>query len=290
MDGILAPARVFKNLYSFCKMIGEDPNTLPPTPVPLLDAIPDNTMTEEIKDTGRVRDHETDCTESQDEAPASATQLYHAALVSSSTLDNVLAAFEADEGDSGIIIDRFLIRRNAKVFSSGDQLNATDRYKQRRYRSHSIHSLTERVDALSKLDEDSPGSPAQPSPQTNPGRPGTPDQKANAGRTLLQPEGDKNDEQSESSPDSHVLRDNRLTVVRSPDRHVSLGTLNRCPTFIRRQAQSLLPIRPVSKDKTSLAMLKERGAMSTPQLSSPTPSKRARLQRRIRPQQDTQTF
>jgi hypothetical protein len=101
--------------------------------------------------------------------------------------------------------------------------------------------------------------------------------------TPLRSEAQCEDNQVEGSPDSPVAFVHHILDGQVRHRNVSLDTLNRCPTFVRRHAPSLIP-KALTGQTSSLAMLNERGTMSTPVLSSSTPTKqRARLQRRIKP-------
>ncbi|OCT46116.1 FACT complex subunit pob3 [Cladophialophora carrionii] len=145
-------------------------------------AIPDNALIEDAKDERSVRDPSPDPTDTQVAAPASASQIYHAALLNSRTLDEILAAFEADEPHRGIVVDRILIRRNPKAYLSAEHLDATEQYKRQRYRSASIHSTADGAAHPGVAQDSAPNSAVQPSMQIEPQRPETPDPDANAGR------------------------------------------------------------------------------------------------------------
>jgi hypothetical protein len=61
------------------------------------------------------RDETSDTTVDSIIAPASASQVYHAALLSSSTLDNILAAFENDQRQRRVVVDQILVHRKPKT-------------------------------------------------------------------------------------------------------------------------------------------------------------------------------
>ena len=245
--------------------------------------MPDITHTEEAEDDRRSRARCSESTVSQIEAPASASQLYHATLIDNSTLDNILAAFEADEGTGGIVVDRILIRHGVRDHL---RLDVTDQQKRLRYRNPSTRNISGGADLPRQTYGNPPGSDAQPSPHPRTSEPETPSPET--ARTLVRTQADCNDNlrRNENSPDSNMTCEHGTPNIQSPERHLSLHTLNRCPKFVRRHAQSLLPRRSVSGDKQPLAVLKQKGAKSSPELPSSTPTKpRARLQRRVAPKQ-----
>ncbi|EXJ54104.1 hypothetical protein A1O7_09441 [Cladophialophora yegresii CBS 114405] len=160
-----------------------------------------------------------------------------------------------------------------------------DQYKRQRYRSASIHSTADGVVHHSSAQDSAPDTDVQSSMQIEPHRPETPDSDADAGRLEDPAENENVHQAQQSSPDSHLSHEHH-DADQSPDCHIN-SPLNRCPTFVRRQAQSLLPRRSISAGKQSPTLSKEQGAMtqgamSTPTLpSSPPTRKRARLQRRV---------
>jgi hypothetical protein len=158
-----------------------------------------------------------------------------------------------------------------------------DQYKRQRYRSASIHSTADGV-----VHDNAPNTVAQPPLQIDLPSPETENRNADTRRLEDTVEHEDVHQIPQSSSDSHLL-DEHPSADQTPDGHMNL-TLNRCPTFLRRQAQSLLPRRSISAGKQSLALLKERGAMSTPMLPSSAPTRhRARLQRRARPKPSSPT-
>jgi hypothetical protein len=261
-------------------MLGEHPADTQPNPVALLDTVPDEAVPKETKDERSIRDQSLESTESRIEAPASASQIYHAALLNNRTFDDLLAAFQEDEGNRGIVVDQILVRRNPKTHLSAEWLDAMDRGQ--RYRSLGTHSATEGAVQSAMIHETSSGSPTKSTPQRHPRQPESQEKNVKSSPSSAQANNEDKHREPQDNPDSHTTCEHPGFDAEPRDRTVSLQTLNRCPTFVRRHAQSLLPKRLTSGDKHSLAMLKERGAMSTPVLSSPTPTKqRARLQRKV---------
>lgn len=279
MGGIPSPFNMVESLYTYSlsRVLGNVSDAAGTSLIPQQNTVQSQGTIEETRDDGSVGDQSSNFTDPQLEAPASASQIYHAALLNGSTLDDILAAFEGDQGDRGVVFDRIVIRRGPKAYLSTDQLEAMDRYKQQRYRSLSINS-TNGVAVH-------PGTiPAAPTQVTEPQPSDTATGKAIGARVRVQADCTPADHE-ESSPDFHspCHHHHRPSDCHSPSRNVSSDTVKHCPTFVRRHTQSLLPKRSMSADKTSLSMLRERGAMSTPTLPSSTPTKRAKLQRRVRP-------
>ncbi|KIX97623.1 uncharacterized protein Z520_06401 [Fonsecaea multimorphosa CBS 102226] len=287
-DGLFAPVRIFGSLYALARMIGEDPNALQsgPFPQPNADTIRD--VDDRSKDEGSVEDQGTGSSNSTLEAPVSASQIYHAALLSNSTLDDLLAAFEADRDNQAMGGSRVRIGHGRNAYLSAVPRDAAGQIKPQQYRSLSIRSTPEAVLAAGKADEPFRSRDIQSSPQDfQP--PKSPDKRANACLVQDQGEVQEGHESPKNSPELHTSIYTRyLPEVQQPDGGLDALALDRCPTFVRRQAQSRLPRRSESKDKQALAMLKARGAVSTPELtaSPPTPTKRVRLQRRVRPRKN----
>ncbi|OQU95909.1 hypothetical protein CLAIMM_02065 [Cladophialophora immunda] len=284
-DGLFVPVRIFKSLYTLGRMIGEVPNALPPCPFPqLMNRGTASDIEGPGKGDGTVGDQGTESTDSALEAPASASQIYHAALLSSSTLDELLAAFEADRDNRVMGSDHLVIRRGRDAWLSAGSLDVTGRRGRQQYRTLSVRSTPEAVLAAGKAHESLCGRGAHSCPREFQLQK-TPDRRANACQTQFQ-----SDNQSpKNSPELHTSPCTRdLPEARQPDGELDAGGLDRCPTFVRRHAQSRLPKRSMTGDKQAFAMLKERGAVSTPELpvSPPTPTKRVRLQRRVRPRKD----
>ncbi len=249
----------------------------------LEDAVSDLTDTDEARD-GRTRSSESIV--SQVEAPPSASQVYHAALADSSTLDDVLAGVEADKGSQGLVVDRIVIRRKPRAYLPEEQLDTMDHQKHLRYRNPSVHSIEGGGDDSTQPHGKTPGSDAQLPQEPRTLEPEDPAAEAAETPGKTQVDCDHDLQRLENSLDSDLACEHGMLEVQSPERHLSLHALNPCPTFVRRHTRSLLPRRSVSGDKQPFAVLKHRGAMSSPELPSSTPTKaRARLQRRVGPKQ-----
>ncbi|KIW94795.1 uncharacterized protein Z519_04772 [Cladophialophora bantiana CBS 173.52] len=285
-DGIFAPYKIFRSLYSLGKMIGEDPNSLQPNLFPQPDPTTGSGIDDQNKDEDSAGDQSAESTGSPLKAPASASQIYHAALLSGSTLDDMLAAFETDGDSRTVGFNRVVIRRDPKACLSVEQLDAMSQWKRQRYRTSSVRSTSEAVLGAGKAGESFPSRVIHSGPRDCQ-QPKMPDRQASVRRVQLQGEPQADNPLPKNNPGSPTsTRTCHPPETPQPDGHVNSSALDRCPTFVRRHAQSRLPRRSVTGDKRALAMLKERGAMSTPVLpvSPPTlPPKRLRLQRRVRP-------
>ncbi|EXJ70970.1 uncharacterized protein A1O5_05963 [Cladophialophora psammophila CBS 110553] len=285
-DGIFAPVKIFRSLYSLGKMIGEDPNSLQPDLFPQLDPTTGSGIDDQSKDEDSVGEQSTESTDSPLEAPASASQIYHAALLSGGTLDDMLATFETDGDSQAVGFNRVVIRRDPKACLSVEQLDAMSQWKRQRCRTPSVRSTPEAVLGAGKAGGYFPSRAVLSGPR-NFQQPRMPDRQASVRRVQLQGEPQADNQLPKNSPGSPTsTRTCHLPETPQPDGHGDSSALDRCPTFVRRHAQSRLPRRSVTGDKRALARLKERGAMSTPVLPvSPLtpPPKRVRLQRRVRP-------
>ncbi|OAG45480.1 hypothetical protein AYO21_00115 [Fonsecaea monophora] len=287
-DGLFVPVRIFRTLYTSGRMIGDDPNTLPPGPFPLPNPARGGDSGDQSNDEESMRDGVIGSIDSALEAPASASQVYHAALLSNGTLDEILAAFEVDKDNPAMGYDGVVIRRGRNACLAARSHHALIHCQGQPYRTLSLQSSPEEVHTAERAHAPSRSRDVNPCPRGIQ-LPKTPERLLNVCGKQAQSELQRDDQLPKDSPESHVAACTRdFPEVRQADEDVDFAALDRCPTFVRRHAQSRLPRRLVTGDKQALAMLKDRGAVSTPELvvSPPTPTKRGRLQRRVRPRKN----
>lgn len=299
-NGVFTPVRIFRSLYGLGKAITEEPHVLlHPSPIPILHAAPDSAIDVQSEYGGSVKNFENDSTDSSLEAPASASQIYHAALLNGSTLDDILAAFEADHKAKAIAKDALNICRTPKQSSHPEHEASAEKKKGHRYQSSSLQATPERMLWPRKTIE--PSSPCRPvqtaTEDIKEQRPQTPVRDVEKPRLKVMVEaGGENQVVSEvskgglGSPISCC--EPKDPETQSQEKRPALATskstttLRRCPTFVRRHTQPQtrrpVPRRTTSADKSSLTVLQDRGTMSTPALPLGSPTKRARLQRKIR--------
>ncbi|KAH0842266.1 hypothetical protein FOPE_07602 [Fonsecaea pedrosoi] len=269
-------------------MIGDDPNTLPPGPFPLPNPARGGDSGDQSNDEESMRDGVIGSIDSALEAPASASQVYHAALLSNGTLDEILAAFEVDKDNPAMGYDGVVIRRGRNACLAARSHHALIHCQGQPYRTLSLQSSPEEVHTAERAHAPSRSRDVNPCPRGIQ-LPKTPERLLNVCGKQAQSELQRDDQLPKDSPESHVAACTRdFPEVRQADEDVDFAALDRCPTFVRRHAQSRLPRRLVTGDKQALAMLKDRGAVSTPELvvSPPTPTKCGRLQRRVRPRKN----
>ncbi|KIX03980.1 uncharacterized protein Z518_07533 [Rhinocladiella mackenziei CBS 650.93] len=284
-DGFCAPLRIFKTLYSLGKIITEDPNTMQPSSLPLSDAAPDSAIDVQSEHDGPLRLCNPDSPDSQLDVPASTSQIYHAALLNGSTLDNILAAFETDRTLAAPRREPVPSHQSPVPVSNNEREAMLDLCRGHHRRSSSIQTTPERMLMPPKATENSASCPARISKEHIQKEPKTPIQKSNEPQVKVRLNDEGEDPAIRSSAGSSASCHGRhASGGPSRDKCVNSTTLKRCPTFVRRQTQSRLQTRP---DRQSLAVLEERGAMTSPALGLGSPTKHARLRRKVKVYQDT---
>lgn len=279
-DNFSAPVRILRTLYALGQAIGEDPNTLQPMPPPLLVSGPDSAIDVRSVQENTPKPLSSEATESTTEAPASASQIYHAALLNGSTLDNILAAFETDTPASPNQFEH-VIREQSPISNRDHDERLTGPFKRHRYRVSSVRSKTQETPIAQALDS-SPIFSAEACQIVH-----------HLPKTPYQNFCESQEDVLMESPCSHEAAQCQTPIVSSPHEHdhckeqiehqeTTSPEVRHCPTFIRRHNHSSICKRPLSGERTSLTVLQERGTMSSPGLSTSSPTKRARLQRRVR--------
>ncbi|KIV91866.1 hypothetical protein PV10_06357 [Exophiala mesophila] len=261
-ENVRTPLRIFKTLYALGRAIGEDPNTIHPTPQPLLSLGPDSAIDVESLHDESVKPCATESTETID-APASASEIYHAALLNGDTLDDILAAF----GDRPPSLPQSTDLTEAQGSPQSARNNddcLTGPFRRRSYRRSITHITPERntdnevrTPATTIKDTERHVTLSAKSPVEKPA-PEWPCEENKPPAVSCVPSGHPQEE-----------------ACGHPIKH--------CPTFERRHhLYSNGSKRPLSVDRHPLGYLQDRGMMSTPALASTSPTKRARLQRRVK--------
>lgn len=289
-EGVFTTLRIIKALYTLGKLIGEDPNVLQPESGPLLDA-PDSAIDVQSEHEKDSKVFENDFSDSRRESMASASQIYNTALLNGSTLDDILAAFERNKQTASARTAHALICQNpldpTKRRASGQQ-TLSDKSDDQRSCTSSIQTTPERMLLPRKDAESSRCSPAKENAAEMEEELQTPINEARGTPKEINVEDRHEHDAIGSRPRSSTSHHTHTGSTRQTEgRSLSTTTLKRCPTFIRRQTQGRLSERPASGDKRSLAVLQERATRSTPTLAGASPTKRARLQRRVKVYQES---
>jgi hypothetical protein len=262
------------------KILGQDPNILQPAPALSLDnAVVD--ARSELDSHLKVPD--TDSYELQPEAPASASEIYHAALVNGSTLDHILAAFETEEDVSeaeGSCVD---MSPNSASRPTVDQQERDAESDKHQYEATGIQATPEKTTTSEEAEESTDSQPVV------------------TGKENIQQQRKVSTRDVEAEQRGAFANDEDAHMGQAPSctEHVSFETggrqkressanFRRCPTFVRRHAQTHIPRGSVSGERHSLAVLHDRATMSSPVLGLSSPTKRARSQRKVMVYQDTQ--
>ncbi|KEF63861.1 uncharacterized protein A1O9_01839 [Exophiala aquamarina CBS 119918] len=272
-DNFWAPVKILKTLYALGRVIGEDPNTIQPTPPPFLNIGPDSAIDVQSVEENTPKVLGNEVTDSSAKAPASASQIYHAALLNGNTLDDILAAFETNTPGSSIRAEHAVVTQSP-IISRDNEERLTGPFKRRHYRDASLRSKTQET-TFAQISDSSLISSLEPcpvfygsevkavteSPSTSP-------------RSQCQT-------RSVSSPHAYDA------FKEQDENKLAISTEStQCPTYMRRHNHSAGPKRPLSGDRKSLALLQETGTMSSPALSSSSPTRRAKLQRRVKVYKD----
>jgi len=272
-DNICAPVRIFRTLYALGRVIGEDPNSLQPTPSSLLNIGPDSAIDVQSVDESTSKALGSEPTDPSAKAPASASQIYHAALLNGNTLDDILAAFETTTPGSSILAEQPVVAQSPPISDDNDD-RLTGPFKRHHYRNSSVRSKPQEATFAHILNNTTSCSP-DTSQASCEGHAKRPDESL-----CLSPI-TRGHAHSASSPRGYDLFKEQVEHNRA-----AWTEVGPCPTYMRRHNHSAIPKRPLSGDRKSLALLQETGTVSSPTLSSSSPTKRARLQRRVKVYQD----
>lgn len=276
-DNFCAPVRILKTLYALGQVIGEDPNALQPMPPSLLNVGPDSAIDVQSVEENTPKVRGSGSTDPAIEAPASASQIYHAALLNGNTLDYILAAFETSTPDSSTQAEHVITQQDPMPSRDNNE-RLTGPFKRHRYRDSSLHSQTHEAAFTQTLDDSliclpEPRKVGQHLPQTP--------CFESPGKGMMESPCKQSDAQNQTrSVSSHHEYD--FFKDQFEHKRTTSTEVGQCPTFMRRHNHSAIPKRRFSGDRKSLAALQERGTMSSPVLSSSSPTKRARLQRRVK--------
>lgn len=247
------PLRVFRTLYNLGRAMDDGPNmlylrkTLTSSRYPPID---DDQQTVSI-----VGSEETGRDGYEVAAPATASQVYHAAIVNGTTLDDLLAVFEVSDGAPTI---------NGSL--GAGNVDTASHYV--RYRNSSIQTTpdalaTPRKASVSLRDDNTA-------------------EDRNYGQLVkVTGEESANREGGSCPPVAHCCSISE-NVQRAQSCEDALPHHLGCPTFARRQAQSRLPRKSQPKDVHARNELQKGAAPATMVSSEDSPSKRNRLQRRPR--------
>ncbi|EXJ91199.1 hypothetical protein A1O1_04308 [Capronia coronata CBS 617.96] len=281
--------KIIKALYSFGKGVGEDRNALQPDPALLLDP-PGSAIDVQCEHECDSKIFDSNCVDPQPESSASASEIYHAALHNGSTLDDILAAFERSKKAGAARTDRFVIGQDLVAVTEredADPRSPPNQPPERGYRTSSIQTTPERMlsgdepvilhdcstreDINDDMDAATPPIPVNKTEQS---------QK----KVELELERTQSNENNVATPTSHAWH--HTSAEQSGEKRVKSTARKRCPTFVRRQTQAACPEKHVSGEKRSLTVLQERATRSSPTLAIDSPTKRARLQRKVRVYED----
>lgn len=278
--------RVFRTLYSLAKLIGEDPNALRPAQMPLLDETPDDAPDSAIdvqsERCASPKMFHDDPNDLNTEGPGSASQIYHTALLNGNTLDDILAAFEAEEIASRLKTVRLARPESPIPHQDQEHQEMSTEHKGHHHHNSSIQITPERMLMQQKDGQDNICQ-AQTNEETLQQQSQTPAQQTEDRATVVAT-GQENMRQNVLNYPATCS--DRHDADQENDKRASLTDLKRCPTFVRRHNQSRVSKGSISGDRHSLAVLHERDAMSSPAVGLGSPTKRAKVQRRVKVYQD----
>ncbi len=283
--GFASRLRTSRYLYLLGKILGEDPGILQSAPALSLDnAVVD--VQSELDSQQQVPD--THSNEPQPEVSASASEVYHAALVNGTTLDDILAAFEAEEDVSEAEGSYMDVSSNSASKPIVDQQERDVELDTHQYEEVSIQAIPEKKIAPEEAEESTVSQPVATGKENFQQQRKIPTKDVEAAhRGVFANDEDAHMGQAPScyrtSCTDHVNFDTGGRQKRE-----SSANFKRCPTFVRRHAQTHIPRGSVSSERHSLAVLHDRAMMSSPALGLSSPTKRARLQRKVVVYQDTE--
>ena len=273
---VTAPYHVAKGLYTLSKAIEEHPHLLKPA---TSNAGPRNDHNN-MQITRLPARHESVCSSSSEElveGPATASQVYHAALVNGSTLDDILAAFESADSCCGSHIDVSETRQGTSNVRDGrtHDLSSIQSTPQRMMSTrHAPNTLVQEVAPNIGFYLDAETLKQHLGPSISP-------QKAEPSSTQLgrvEMSDSVSRKSSCSGTTAQVDETQDVAEKRKPT------GVHRCPTFVRRQTQSRLPRRswPEEQFKHTYYAQNVEGRASAVSLLTGSPVKRGRLQRRVK--------
>ncbi|KAI1625431.1 hypothetical protein EDD37DRAFT_629554 [Exophiala viscosa] len=287
-NALSARYRIFRTLYALAKLIGEDPNALRQAPpqIPLLDDAPDSAIDVQSERCASPKIFPDDSIDLQDEASERASQVYHAALLNGNTLDDILAAFEAEEIASRMKTIRLACPESPSPPQDRDQQDGSIEHKGYHHHSSSIQIAPEKMLMQQKCAEDRVSQLAQTHEENLEEQSQTPDKEIGS-RAITVVIGQENDipTQPKSFHDLTTGSDDQ-NDDQEKNKRESLTDLKRCPTFVRRHNPSRISKSSLGGDRHSLAVLQERDTRSSPALGPGSPTKRAGMQRRLKVYQD----
>ncbi|KAK5034724.1 hypothetical protein LTR13_006380 [Exophiala sideris] len=258
-DALSARYRIFRTLYTLAKLISEDPNALRQAPpqLPLLD-----------------------------DAPDSAIDVYHAALLNGNTLDDILAAFEAEEIASRIKVIRSACPESPTSSQEQKQQDGSNEHKGHHHHNSSIQITPEKMLMQQKDAENCAFQLTQTNEENLEERSQMADNEI--GRRAITTVVDQENERQTMPKSFHDLTtgSDDHNADHEKDKRASLTDLKRCPTFVRRQNQSRISRSSIGGDRHSLAVLQERDTKPSPASGPGSPTKRAGMQRRLKVYQD----
>ena len=257
--GISTPCRVLKNLYELGRILDQNPSLLRARSRP---TARENIHKDRAATISTIGSGHEDAEEVQ--APATASQVYHAAILNGNTLDNLLADFETSD--------------STLADENGPQRDASDQ-KRSKYRNSSIQTTPDHLMSPRKVSSTA-GADVQNIASVFEARPYGRIIKLSDSPATASNETDEHDDQP--SP----ARSGRSVPV-TDDEHPehcnkSSPDLRACPTFVRRHGQSRLPRRPAQKERVVQHAVSAEPVLSTAAVDSGSPMKRNRLQRRTR--------
>lgn len=275
---ICAPLRILRTLYTLGQVIGEDPNVFQPPPPSILSAGPDSAIDMQSEQDDTLKLSGSAPTETTIDAPASASQIYHAALLNGTTLDDILAVFETPQSPG--LDEHIFLDKGASPYTTHEE-RLTGPFIRRRYQNVSIHAISDRIQTPTKL----LGNHAALSPRCN--------REVDTDRDHAQSQSpdESQSERITAHPGEVILVSGQSPIESDRGRDcfqqdvqevTSPADIDRCPTFARRHRHSVIRKRSLSAHKPPLGLLQDRATVSSPVLAPTSPSKRARLQRRVK--------
>ncbi|KAL2392290.1 hypothetical protein ABEF95_010563 [Exophiala dermatitidis] len=290
-DGIAAPLKIFKALYSLGKILEQNPSDRPSRPTAVADT-PDSAIDPQSQQGQESTVFDGGPGDSRCEESANASQIYHAALLNGSTLDDILAALEKNKATRQVQAQHITTHPG-----EGDNLESRtddremlrEQVEARHYRASSIQKTPERMLVPKDGCERSPCSVREEFNTGSRQELQTPENEAPSAQKVVAA-GLENSSLASWTKSLPAASQSRVQVPQRQNqrKRVSSVATKRCPTFMRRQNQGDLPARSTSTDKGSLAPLHGRTAKSSPALSLTSPTKRSKLQRKVMVYQDQQ--
>jgi len=269
--GLATPFRIARTLYTGEKIIEENPEALQHDPASELDMADSAIDGQNVSPACTDNDSDDKLAKHHSETSASASQIYHAALVNGTTLDDILAAFEASD---------------SRTSSTHDETPNTPVHRRHRYRTSSIQTTPERMTLSTRTVTGVPLPERDPNPTTESGP-----------KTSRCPASQASPEETQKSHESPLVQ---ICSVRSEPYHghcrvngkenlesKQLAPRNkRCATYVRRHEQSRLPKRSLNGERQQRRMHKSDGQISVTTAASDSPMKRPKLPPKVKVYQD----